>query len=126
LESAIHDKNVKNIRAKIIVEGANGPVTPQASEELIKKNILVVPDILANGGGAAVSYFEWVQDISWLFWTEQEVREKLKSIMVNAFTRVWNFTKKYQSSSEKDNLRLSAMAIALLRLEKAMKLRGQV
>jgi len=126
LESAIHEKNAKNIKAKIIVEGANGPVTPEASEELIKKNILVVPDILANGGGAAVSYFEWVQDISWLFWTEQEVRQKLKSIMVNAFTRVWNFTKKYQAPGEQNNLRLSAMAIALLRLEKAMKLRGQI
>lgn len=126
LESAIHEKNVKNIRAKIIVEGANGPVTSEASEELSKKGVLVVPDILANGGGAAVSYFEWVQDISWLFWTEQEVRQKLKEIMVNAFSRVWNFTRKYQDAKDKNNLRLSAMAIALLRLEKAMKLRGQI
>ena len=126
LESVIHEQNVKNIKAKIIVEGANGPVTPQALDHLVKKNTLVVPDILANGGGAVVSYFEWVQDISWLFWTEQEVRQRLKNIVVNAFTRVWNFTKKYQTATEKNNLRLSAMAIALLRLEKAMKLRGQI
>ncbi|MCY4321317.1 MAG: Glu/Leu/Phe/Val dehydrogenase [Bdellovibrionaceae bacterium] len=126
LESVINEKNQKNIKAKIIVEGANGPLTPSASDYLSRKNVLVVPDILANAGGAAVSYFEWVQDISWLFWTEQEVRHKLKDIMVNTFNRVWNFTKKYQSEKEKNNLRSSAMAIALLRLEKAMKLRGQI
>ena len=126
LESVINEKNANHVKAKIIVEGANGPVTPKASDLLIKKSILVVPDILANGGGAAVSYFEWVQDLGWLFWTEQEVRQKLKDIMVNAFKRVWTFNQKYQKPSEKNNLRLSAMAIALLRLEKAMKLRGQV
>ena len=126
LESVIHEKNMKNIRAKIIVEGANGPLTTEASDYLSQKDILVVPDILANGGGAVVSYFEWVQDISWLFWTEQEVRQKLREIMVNAFSRVWAFTKKYQSLSDKNSLRLSAMSIALLRLEKAMRLRGQI
>ena len=126
LENVIHEKNMKNIKAKIIVEGANGPLTPEASDGLSQRDILVVPDILANGGGAVVSYFEWVQDISWLFWTEQEVRQKLREIMSNAFTRVWNFTRKYQSKKDSNNLRLSAMAIALLRLEKAMKLRGQI
>ena len=126
LESVIHEGNMENVRAKIIVEGANGPLTPEASDLLSQKGILIVPDILANGGGAIVSYFEWVQDISWLFWTEQEVRYKLREIIINAFTRVWNFTKKYQSKKDSNNLRLSAMAIALLRLEKAMKLRGQI
>lgn len=126
LESVINEKNAKNIKAKIIVEGANGPLTSEASEDLSHRDILVVPDILANGGGAIVSYFEWVQDISWLFWTEQEVREKLREIMINSFARVWNFTRKYQSKKDRNNLRLSAMAIALLRLEKAMKLRGQI
>ena len=126
LEGVIHEKNMQNIMAKIIVEGANGPLTAEASDHLSQKDILVVPDILANGGGAVVSYFEWVQDISWLFWTEQEVRQKLREIMVNAFSRVWTFTKKYQSPEDKNSLRLSAMSIALLRLEKAMKLRGQI
>lgn len=126
LESVIHEKNMENVKAKIIVEGANGPLTPEASDHLAQKEILIVPDILANGGGAVVSYFEWVQDISWLFWTEQEVRYKLREIIMNAFSRVWNFTKKYQSKKESNNLRLSAMAISLLRLEKAMKLRGQI
>ena len=125
LDSVIHSKNMKNIRAKIIVEGANGPVTPTASDYLSKNNVLVVPDILANGGGVVVSYFEWVQDIAWLFWGEQEVRQKLKSMMVNSFKKVWNFSKKYQPKEEINNLRLAAMSVALLRLEKAMKLRGQ-
>ncbi len=126
LENVIHEGNAENIKAKIIVEGANGPVTMEASELLSQKGVLVVPDILANGGGAVVSYFEWVQDISWLFWAEQEIRQRLRDIMVSAFTRVWNFTKKYQTKKDQNNLRLSAMAIALLRLEKAMKLRGQI
>lgn len=126
LESVIHEGNMENVKAKTIVEGANGPLTPEASDYLAQNDILIVPDILANGGGAIVSYFEWVQDISWLFWTEQEVRYKLREIIINAFTRVWNFTKKYQSKKDSNNLRLSAMAIALLRLEKAMKLRGQI
>lgn len=125
LDSVIHSKNMKDIQAKIIVEGANGPVTPTASDYLSKNNVLVVPDILANGGGVVVSYFEWVQDIAWLFWGEQEVRQKLKSIMTNSFKKVWTFSKKYQPKEEINNLRLAAMSVALLRLEKAMKLRGQ-
>ena len=125
LDRVIHSKNMQTIKAKIIVEGANGPVTPTASDYLSKNAILVVPDILANGGGVVVSYFEWVQDITWLFWGEHEVRQKLKNIMVNSFKKVWNFSKKYQPKEESNNLRLAAMSVALLRLEKAMKLRGQ-
>ena len=125
LENIVHGKNMKNIKSKVIVEGANGPLTTEASEYLYRHGVLIVPDILANGGGAVVSYFEWVQDIAWLFWTENEVRLKLEQIMNNAFKRVWNFAAKYQPGKNKSNLRLAAMAIALLRLEKAMKLRGQ-
>ncbi|MCY4512773.1 MAG: Glu/Leu/Phe/Val dehydrogenase [Bdellovibrionales bacterium] len=125
LDAVIHEKNMHNIRAKIIVEGANGPLTPEASEHLTRSNVLVVPDILANGGGVVVSYFEWIQDIGWLFWSEQEVRNRLKEIMTNSFKKVWNFSRTYQSKENKYNLRLSAMSVALLRLEKAMKLRGQ-
>ena len=122
LSETIHEKNMKNIRAKIIVEGANGPLTPEASEFLGQKGVLIVPDILANGGGVVVSYFEWIQDIAWLFWTETEVRSKLKKVMKEAFLKVWEFAHKYNSTH---NLRLAAMSVALLRLEKAMKLRGQ-
>ena len=120
LDGVIHEKNASSIRAKIIVEGANGPITTKADKILNEKSILVVPDILANGGGVVVSYFEWVQDIVSLFWVEKEVREKLKTIMYRSFDLVWEFSKEHNQT-----MRTSAMAVGLLRLEKAMKLRGQ-
>ena len=125
LDGVVHSKNAKNVRAKVIVEGANGPLTPEASEELMRKGVLVVPDILANGGGVVVSYFEWVQDITWLFWKETEVRQKLRSIMVDSFKKVWDFSMSRQDKINQKNLRLAAMSVSLLRLEKAIKLRGQ-
>lgn len=120
LEGVIHQKNASQIKAKIIVEGANGPTTLEADEILRSRGCLVCPDILANGGGVVVSYFEWVQDIQWLFWTEEEVRNKLKEIMFRAFDKVWDFSQKHNV-----DMRLGAMASSLVRLEKAMKLRGQ-
>jgi glutamate dehydrogenase (NAD(P)+) len=120
LEGVINAENAHKIRAKVIVEGANGPTTREADEVLTARNVIIVPDILANGGGVVVSYFEWVQDISWLFWTEDEVRNKLRDIIYKSFDKVWQF-----SQQSKSNLRTSAMATSLLRLERAMKLRGQ-
>ncbi|MCB0355854.1 MAG: glutamate dehydrogenase, partial [Bdellovibrionales bacterium] len=120
LDGAINSTNVDRIKAPIIVEGANGPVTVNASDELYKRGTMIVPDILANGGGVVVSYFEWVQDIVWLFWHEDEVRQKLKTIMYRSFDTVWDFSKEHNK-----NMRLSAMGVSLKRLEKAMKLRGQ-
>jgi len=120
LEGVIHGGNAKNVKAKIIIEGANGPTTREADEILDSKGILVVPDILANGGGVVVSYFEWVQDISWLFWTEDEVRNKLREVIYKSFDKVWLMCEGY-----KVNMRTGAMATSLLRLERAMKLRGQ-
>jgi glutamate dehydrogenase (NAD(P)+) len=120
LDGVIHEHNMDRIRAKIIVEGANGPMTNQASEFLYKKGVMILPDILSNGGGVVVSYFEWVQDLVWLFWTEEEVRNKLREIMHRAFDKVWTFSKQHNL-----DMRTSAMATALLRLEQAMKLRGQ-
>ncbi len=129
LDGVIHEENMKNIKAHFIVEGANSPTTPVAEEYLTKNGVLIAPDILANGGGVAVSYFEWVQDIGWLFWTEKEVRNKLKDIMVMSFDKVWRFAQEQQNTNkDKSNhydLRLAAMGVSLLRLEKAMKLRGQ-
>ncbi len=121
LDGTITSNNAASIRAGIIVEGANGPVTANANEILSSRNIMIVPDILANGGGVVVSYFEWVQDISWLFWDEQQVREKLRMIMYRSFDKVFEFSK-----NNKIDMRTSAMAVALQRLEGAMKLRGQV
>jgi glutamate dehydrogenase (NAD(P)+) len=121
LDGTVNSKNAEEIKAKIIAEGANGPVTSNANEILNARKITVIPDILANGGGVVVSYFEWVQDLQWLFWDEQDVREKLRVIMYRAFDKVWDF-------SQRNNLdmRTSAMAVSLLRLESAMRLRGQI
>ena len=126
LEDVINEKNQSSIRSKLIIEGANSPITPQASEYLSQNGALIVPDILANGGGVIVSYFEWVQDIGWLFWTETEVRNKLRDILRMSFDKVWQFSEDHpgQKNGEK-NLRLAAMGVSLMRLEKAMKLRGQ-
>lgn len=120
LESVIHKDNAQNVRASILVEGANGPVTNEADLILKEKGILVIPDILANGGGVIVSYFEWVQDMVWLFWSEEEVRTKLKHIMQQCFDNVWKF-----QQEQKDTFRSAAMSVSLLRLQKAMMLRGQ-
>jgi len=120
LDGVITKDNCSKIQAPIIVEGANGPTTMAADAYLRDKNYIVVPDILANGGGVVVSYFEWVQDIVWLFWSETEVRRKLQEIMYRSFDTVWEFAKEH----DKD-MRTSAMAVSLQRLETAMKLRGQ-
>jgi glutamate dehydrogenase (NAD(P)+) len=120
LEGVIHQGNAKNVKAKIIIEGANGPTTREADEILDSKGCTVVPDILANGGGVVVSYFEWVQDISWLFWTEDEVRNKLREVIYKAFDKVWQM-----ADANKVNMRTAAMSTSLLRLERAMKPRGQ-
>lgn len=121
LDGVINSKNVESVQASIIVEGANGPVTANANDILNNKGIMVVPDILANGGGVVVSYFEWVQDLVWLFWEEKDVRDKLRVVMHKSFDKVYDF------SAQNDlDMRTSAMAVSLLRLQGAMKLRGQI
>jgi glutamate dehydrogenase (NAD(P)+) len=120
MESVITAENAAAVKAKIIVEGANGPVTNEADMILDEKGVIIVPDILANGGGVIVSYFEWVQDLVWLFWSEEEVRTKLKAIMDQCFDNVWTFSK-----DQKRSLRTAAMSVSLLRLQQAMILRGQ-
>ena len=125
LDGVINKSNMKAIKAPMIVEGANSPTTPEAEEYLTSKGVLIAPDILANGGGVVVSYFEWVQDIGWLFWNEQQVRSKLKDVMVMSFDKVWRFSKEHPFAKSHRDLRSAAMGVSLLRLEKAMKLRGQ-
>jgi len=119
LEAVITGENASRVRAKIIVEGANGPTTRDADEILTSRGVIICPDILANGGGVVVSYFEWVQDIVWLFWSEEEVRNKLREIMFKAFDKVYGFSKQNGV-----NMRTAAMAVSLSRLERAMVLRG--
>ncbi|MBX9767369.1 MAG: Glu/Leu/Phe/Val dehydrogenase [Bdellovibrionales bacterium] len=119
IDGTINSNNAAKVRAKIILEGANGPITANADEILREKGILVIPDILANGGGVIVSYFEWVQDMASYFWSEEEVYQKLRSIMTTSFTKVWDF-----SQSHKRDMRTAAWAVSVSRIEKAMLLRG--
>ncbi len=119
LEAQIDVHNADKIRAKLIIEGANGPVTSEASKLLEKRGVFIAPDVIANGGGVIVSYFEWVQGIAAFFWEEAEVDAKLKGIILKAFDNV------YKLKQEKNiGMRTAAMAVAISRLEKAMLLRG--
>ncbi|HKF43529.1 MAG TPA: Glu/Leu/Phe/Val dehydrogenase [Thermoanaerobaculia bacterium] len=118
-ENQIRGRNAGNIKAKIIVEGANGPTTQRADEILNQKGILVVPDILANAGGVTVSYFEWVQDRAGFFWREQEVNERLEDIMVQSFTDVANMAEKYGVSH-----RIAAYMLGISRVAHDTMVRG--
>lgn len=119
LENVITEKNAEKIKAKLIVELANGPVTPEADKILEKKGVTVVPDILANAGGVIVSYFEWVQNLQNYYWSENENIGRLKEIIENAFDEVWGKKCCYENCS----LRLAAYALAVERVAKAEKLR---
>jgi len=118
-ENQIRQKNADNIKAKIIVEGANGPTTQRADEILNAKNILVVPDILANAGGVTVSYFEWVQDRAGFFWRESEVNERLEDIMVQSFKDVASMAEKYGVSH-----RIAAYMLGISRVAHDTMVRG--
>ncbi len=119
LEGQIDSHNAEKIKAKIIVEGANGPVSNAATKILHKRGVFIAPDVIANGGGVIVSYFEWVQDIMSFFWDEDEVNGRLKTIITKAFDTGW---KLHQEKNV--DMRLAATAVAIQRLEKAMLLRG--
>ncbi len=119
LEGQITDKNAAKVKAKIIAEGANGPTESAADKILFEKNVFVIPDILANAGGVVVSYFEWVQGIQKLFWTEKEVNNKLFEIMSNTFAKVYAV-----SLEKKVNMRTAALICGIDRLSKAMLSRG--
>ncbi len=119
LENQITKKNMGKIKAKVVVELANGPTSPEADEKLFKKGTLIVPDVLANAGGVTVSYFEWVQNLANYYWAEKEVFEKLKKIMVENFDAAWEIKEK-----NKTDFRTAVFALALGRLEKAIKTRG--
>ncbi len=119
LENAITSENAPRIKAKISAEGANGPTTPEADDILYKRGIVVVPDILANGGGVTVSYFEWVQDLANFFWTKAEVDSKLEGIMTRAFDAVWKM-----HDDKKVDMRQAAYIVAISRVVEAYKWRG--
>ena len=119
LENQITEKNADKIKTKIIVEGANGPTTTAADDILHDKGILVIPDVVANAGGVTVSYFEWVQDFSSFFWTEDEINERLERVMREAFAAVWQV-----SSEQKVSVRTAAFIVACKRILEARELRG--
>jgi len=119
LQNVITEANAPHIQAKLIVEGANGPTTPEADPIINEKKIICVPDILANAGGVTVSYFEWVQNKAGYYWTEAEVNQRHDEKMEIAFENVWTNAATYKTS-----MRIGAYITALQKLEQGVKLKG--
>lgn len=119
LENQLTSENAGKVRAKIVVEGANGPTMPEADVILRQNGVLVVPDILANCGGVVVSYFEWVQNLQGYYWEFDEVQEKETVVLRRAFRDIWNLAQEYDV-----DLRTASYMMSIHRVEKAMKLRG--
>jgi glutamate dehydrogenase (NAD(P)+) len=119
LEHQIRADNAPHVRARMIVEGANGPTTREADAILSDMGVIVVPDILANAGGVVVSYFEWVQALQSFFWDEPEVNQKLERILIRSFDEVWSFSRDRDLS-----LRLGAYGLAVDRVARAVQVRG--
>jgi glutamate dehydrogenase (NAD(P)+) len=119
LENQITTENAPRIRAKILVEGANGPTTPDAHRLLHERGVFVVPDILANGGGVTTSYFEWVQDRHGYFWTEKEVNDRLEAKMCEAYNAVLQTALRY-----KVDMRTAAYIVAINRVATVTRMRG--
>ncbi len=119
LQNQITADNASDIKAKYIVEGANGPVTTEADEILGQKGVTIVPDILANGGGVIVSYFEWVQNLQSFYWDEDYVNDLLSNKMTKAFNEVWNIAKEHNTT-----MRLGAYMLAIKRIVSVKKIRN--
>ena len=119
LEQQITAANAPLIQARLVIEGANGPTTPEADDILAERGILVVPDVVANAGGVTVSYFEWVQDFSSFFWSEDEINARLVGLMREAFAAVWQTADEHRVS-----LRTATFIIACTRMLQARELRG--
>jgi len=119
LSGVINEKNSNQVKAKLIAEGANGPVTREADDILKDKDIFIIPDILANAGGITVSYFEYVQDLQNLFWSEKDINNKLWNLMSETIQKSFNLAKAY-----KTDLRIASMISGIQRIVNAMKWRG--
>jgi glutamate dehydrogenase (NAD(P)+) len=119
LEQQINESVARRIKAKMVIEGANGPTTTEADDILQERNILVLPDVIANAGGVTVSYFEWVQDFSSFFWSEDEINARLVRIMKEAFAGVW-----LVAQDNKVSLRTATFIVACKRILHARELRG--
>jgi glutamate dehydrogenase (NAD(P)+) len=119
LEGQITAARARRIRARLVLEGANGPTLPSADDILAERGILVVPDVICNAGGVTVSYFEWVQDFSSFFWTEDEINVRLDKIMIGALKRIWDTADKHRIT-----LRTATFAVACERILTAREERG--
>jgi glutamate dehydrogenase (NAD(P)+) len=119
LEQVISSENAAQVQARIVCEGANGPVTPAADEILEDRGIVVLPDVLANAGGVVVSYFEWVQGLQEYFWKEEEVNARLNDIVTRAFRETWHTREQHRTS-----MRMAAYGIAVRRVSEATTTRG--
>ena len=119
LEGQITAANAGRIRTRVLVEGANGPTLPEADDILAANGVLVVPDVVANAGGVTVSYFEWVQDFSSYFWSEEEINRRLDRIMTDAFAAIWA-----TAQEKKVSLRTAAFILACTRILEARQMRG--
>jgi glutamate dehydrogenase (NAD(P)+) len=119
IDSVITSDNMKNVKARMIAEGANGPLTKEAVKYLSDKDVFIIPDILCNAGGVIVSYFEWVQGLAHFFWDEDQINKTLHTILKNSFAEVVAKAEQY-----KCDMKTAAMCAALAKLEAAMKLRG--
>ena len=119
LEQQITQANAHRIKARMVIEGANGPTTPEADDILHERNVLVLPDVIANAGGVTVSYFEWVQDFSSFFWSEEEINARLVRIMKEAFAAIWQV-----AQDNKVSLRTATFIVACKRILHARQLRG--
>jgi glutamate dehydrogenase (NAD(P)+) len=119
LEQVITEENADRVKARVICEGANGPVTPSADAILEDRGVLVLPDVLANAGGVVVSYFEWVQGLQEYFWREEEVNAKLHDIVARAFEEAWETRESHDTS-----LRMASYGLAVQRVAEATTIRG--
>ena len=119
LEQVITTDNAAQVKARIVCEGANGPITPAADEILEDRGVLILPDVLANAGGVVVSYFEWVQGLQEYFWKEEEVNARLNDIVTRAFRETWEARAKHRTS-----MRMAAYGLGVRRVAEATVTRG--